>query len=188
MLRCAAACKEIDARTNHERLAARFPDNPYVQRLVAKAEALNVSFDSSPVENNWLYHPYQRRLYIWEPDLDSQSLSYLVVILAHELGHAVDFDDNPHHLRTLRNHHWLDVPDEVELAAFVQGFRILKELAIPVSLDHYEQMIEQPMAARVRRQIESNLCCLLSAPRPEPRGGVPADRPLRPQRSGGRRR
>ena len=57
------------------------------------------------------------------------------------------------------------MPDEVEIAAFVQGFRILKELSIPVSLDHYEQMIEEPMAARLRKQIETrHLCCLLSLP------------------------
>lgn len=168
MMRCGAVGNVVDtARTTHERLAARFPDNPYVQRLVSKAEALNVTFDASPIEEHWLYHPDQRRIYIWEPDLESQSLTYLVVILAHELGHVVDFDRNPHHRRASKNRHWLDVPDEVELAAFVQGFRILKELSIPVSLDHYEQMIEEPMARRVRRQIETNLlCCLLSKPSP----------------------
>ncbi len=165
MRSCAIRNGPETAQTIHERLAARFPDNPYVQRLVSKAEALDVTFDVSPIENNWLYHPEQRRLYIWEPDLDSQSLTYLVVIMAHELGHVVDFDNNPMLKRLTRRLHWLEVPDEVEIAAFVHGFRILKELSIPVSLDHYEQMIEQPMAARVREQIETrHLCCLLSLP------------------------
>lgn len=151
----------------HEELAERFPDNVYVRRLVSKADELNVSFDSSPIEAQWLYHPDQRVVYVWEPDLAEQSLSYLVVILAHELGHVVDFDNNPKHRRATRNLHWLEVPDEIELAAFVQGFRILKELAIPISLDQYEQMIEEPMGILVRQKIENNhLCCLLSESNP----------------------
>lgn len=168
MMHCGVVEKSVkSAKATHQRLVARFPDNPYVRRLVSEAEALGVTLDTSPVENNWLYHPGQRRLYVWEPDLESQSLSYLVVILAHELGHVVDFDRNPDHRRALQNRHWLDVPDEVELAAFVEGFRILKELSIPVSLDHYEQMIEEPMATHVRRHIETHLlCCLLSETSP----------------------
>jgi len=160
----ACACPNVSAAHRaHRRIAAGFPDNPFIQRLIAKVESLGVTFESSPVENQWLYHPDQRVLYVWEPDLVNQSLSYLVVILAHELGHVIDFDKNPRHRRATRNLHWLDVPSEIELAAFVQGFRILKELAIPVSLDQYEQMIEEPMGALVRERIEArHLCCLLS--------------------------
>lgn len=147
----------------HRRLLARFPVNRYVRRLVAKAEAMGISFAPSPVAEQWLYHPEDRIIYVWEPDLERESLSYIVVVLAHELGHAVDFSTNPLHLRLVRDLHWSQVPVEIEVAAFVQGFRILKELSIPVSLDQYERMISPAIAATVRRRLETyHLCCLLS--------------------------
>ena len=147
----------------HARLTALFPANPFVQRLVARAEAMGITFAPSPVEEQWFYHPDDRTLYVWEPDLDDQSLSYLVVILAHELGHAADFDNNPLHLHLTRGLHWSEVPLEIEIAAFVQGFRILKELGIPISLDQYECMIAPAIAPIVRNRLESyHLCCLLS--------------------------
>lgn len=147
----------------HRRLRARFPTNRHVRRLVAKAEAMDITFAASPVAQQWLYHPEHRVIYVWEPDLERESLSYIVVILAHELGHAVDFNTNPLHLQLIRDLHWSQVPVEIEVAAFVQGFRILKELSIPVSLDQYERMISPAIAATVRRRLETyHLCCLLS--------------------------
>ncbi len=147
----------------HTRLVGLFPDNIYVQRLVDRAETLGISFATSPVKEQWLYHPEHERIYVWEPDLALQSLSYLVVILAHELGHARDFEENPAHLRLTRNLLWSEVPHSVEIAAFVNGFAILKELWIPVSLDQYILMISPEIAVDVRRQIEGfRVCCLLS--------------------------
>lgn len=144
-----------------------FPENTFLQRLIEKAEALGIAFSTSPVPEQWLYHPEHRTIYVWEPDLKEESLSYLVVILAHELGHVVDFRANPLHRRLTRNLHWSEAPDEVEIAAFVYGFTILKELWIPVSLDQYVLMIAPSIAEEVRRRIErSHLCCLLSSDRP----------------------
>ncbi len=147
----------------HCRLASRFPRNEFVRRLLAKAASLGVRFAKSPVAEQWLYHPEHRTIYLWEPDLTEQPLSYLVVILAHELGHAVDFDHNPRHQRIASSLHWRQVPDEIEIAAFVEGFLILKELWIPVSLDQYVEMIQPPLGQRVRERIESeHLCCIMS--------------------------
>lgn len=156
-------------RRIHESLALSFPKNPFIERLLAKAEELSIHFEPSPVHEQWLYQPDRRAILVWEPDLASQSLSYLVVILAHELGHAIDFDRDPSRRSAVRGLHWLDVPDEVEIAAFVEGFLLLKELRIPISLSQYEMMIAEPLAGLVREEIEQNhLCCLLS------RGGMPA--------------
>lgn len=156
-------------------LLDKFPDNPYIQRLLDKAAELNVTIARSPVHEQWLYHPDHRTLYVWEPDLDEESLSYLVVVLAHELGHVVDFDENPRRRAVTRYLHWSQVPDEIEIAAFVEGFHILKELSVPISLDDYTMMIEPPIAASVRERIESSVCCLLGDPtRP---GSSQADAP-----------
>src|SRR5690606_2915039 len=163
-------CREL-----HDTLVSRFPPNPFVQRLLAKAQELRISFQRSPVPEQSLYHPGRRATLVWEPDLTSQSLTYLVVILAHEMGHAVDFDQNPERRREVHGMHWLDVPDEVEIAAFVQGFLLLKELRIPISLDDYQKMIAEPIGAAVRREIQENhLCCLLSSSRPAAAGGKAA--------------
>lgn len=145
-------------------MTSRFPANEYVQRLVNEARRMQVSFATSPVKEQWLYHPEQRTIYVWEDDLTQESLSYIVVILAHELGHAIDFDTNPKHYELCRGLHWAEVPDEIEIAAFVQGFNLLKRLWIPVSLDAYEMMIDPSIAGMVRQEIETNhSCCLLSS-------------------------
>lgn len=147
----------------HKRLESRFPENEFVRRLLVKAASLGVRFAKSPIFEQWLYHPEHRTIYVWEPDLTNQSLTYLVVVLAHELGHVTDFDNNPRHQRIASTLHWLQVPDEIEIAAFVQGFRILKELWIPISLDQYVLMIHPPLGARVRERIETqHLCCIMS--------------------------
>lgn len=164
---------DVDSQT-HQELLSRFPENPFLERLVQKALELDIRFEPSPVREQWLFHPERRAILIWEPDLEHQSLTYLVVVLAHELGHAVDFDQNPGRVEAVRGLHWLDVPHEIEIAAFVEGFRLLKELWIPISLDHFEMMIEAPIAAIVRRRIEDeHLCCLLSQPHDE----TPESRP-----------
>ncbi|MGI6609581.1 MAG: hypothetical protein ACOX4G_03600 [Limnochordia bacterium] len=146
-----------------ESLWAEFPANTYVQRLLQHCRSMHIKLAQSPVFEQWLYHPTQRTIYVWPPDLGQQSLSYLVVILSHELGHAVDFDTHPAHVAIVRNRHWSQAPFFIEQAAFVNGFCILKELQIPCSLQQYAAMIEQPMAERVIVDVESHhLCCLLS--------------------------
>lgn len=147
-------------------LWARFPANQHVQRLLGRCRSMGVHLATSPVHEQWLYHPAYRSIYVWEPDLDMQSLSYLVVIMAHELGHAVDFDANPEHVTLTHDLHWSQTPAFIERAAFVNGFCILKELDIPVSLEHYTAMIEEPMGQEVVAEIErDHLCCLLSPSR-----------------------
>jgi len=144
-----------------------FPHNLHIESLLKRCQDMHVSFHTSPVPEQWLYHPAYRTIFIWEPDLQQQSLSYLVVILAHELGHAVDFDRHPEHVLQVRDIHWSQAPDHVERAAFVNGFHILKELCIPISLHDYLLMIDQDMSGQVKRTLDMEMCCLLS-----PRQGV----------------
>lgn len=151
-----------------------FPLNSHINSLLQRCLDMHVSLQTSPVPEQWLYHPAFRTIYIWEPDLKRQPLSYLVVILAHELGHAVDFDNHPEHALQVRDIHWSQAPDHVERAAFVNGFHILKELRIPVSLHDYLLMIDENMGAQVKRALDREMCCLLSprqraAVRPEKR-------------------
>ncbi|BAS29145.1 hypothetical protein [Limnochorda pilosa] len=129
--------------------AARFPQNAHLQGLLQAACRLEVNLEASDVAGQWLYRPDERTLYVWEPDLENESLSFLVVILAHELGHVLDFDEKPHYREVIRTLHWSQVPEEIERSAFIRGFRILEALGIPVSLEAYLQMIEEPVAAQV---------------------------------------
>lgn len=148
-----------------ESIITRFPANTYVHRLISLACHLGIRFTASDVHEQWLYHPEYRTIYVWEPDLVDQSLSYLVVVLSHELGHALDFDASPELRRITRDLHWSDVPDSIERSAFVRGFLILQELGIPINLRAYTSMIQEPMATEVAREIESDrLCCLVSGP------------------------
>lgn len=112
-------------------LQAEFPKNPYVQRLLARASAMGIRLRESDVHEQWLYHPGTRTIYVWQPDLASQSLSYLVVILAHEIGHAIDFDLHPQHRTITRHLHWSEAPDFIERNAFVYAYLLLQELNIP---------------------------------------------------------
>ncbi len=152
----------------------KFPRNTHIAALLQRCRAMRVALDVSPVPEQWLYHPAHRTIFVWEPDLHEQSLSYLVVILAHELGHAMDFDQHPAHVCLVRDMHWSDAPDYVERAAFVNGFRILKELSIPFSLQDYVLMIDQEMGRQVRLAVEKEMCCLLS-----PRQAASSRRPSR---------
>ncbi len=141
-----------------------FPNNIYVQRLLEKVSQLGVRLERSEVPEQWLYHPGDRTIYVWEPDLHQQSLSYLVVILAHELGHVIDFDRHPQHRELTRHRLWVDVPPQLELNAFVNAFLLLQELEIPVTLGQYCLMIEEPMASTVQRELQRYLCCLSAQP------------------------
>ena len=140
-----------EARRKDRAVRGLFPSNVYVQRLLSKAEALHVLFLGSQVSEQWLYHPAYRTLCVWLPDLKDTSLSYLVTMLAHELGHVLDFDAKPQYLEAIRDIPWFAVPSEIELSAFVSGFRIIQELGIPVTLVQYCQMIERPMSDLVAR-------------------------------------
>ncbi|OUN01680.1 MAG: hypothetical protein BAA04_00890 [Firmicutes bacterium ZCTH02-B6] len=133
----------------HRAVRRLFPKNVYVQRLLAKLESLNVGLGVSTEPGQWLYHPAYRTLWVWEPDLSTQPLSYLVVILAHELGHVLDFDEKPLYRAITKDLHWTQVPDEIECSAFVRGFWLLQELQIPVDLGQYLEMIDTPMALQV---------------------------------------
>lgn len=148
-------------RVWNRRIIPRFPPNEYVQRLVRAALALGISFEPSPLPAQWMYHPGRRAILVWEPDLAGQSLSYLVVIMAHELGHALDFDRRPGLAEALFASPSPELDQQVEQEAFVQGFLLLKRLHVPVSLSQYLQMIEPPMAARVEGALTRRLCCLL---------------------------
>lgn len=133
----------------HRAIRRLFPANVFVQRLLQRLESLNVRLGVSTEPEQWLYHPGYRTLWVWEPDLRTQPLSYLVVILAHEIGHVLDFDEKPHYRAVTRDLHWSQVPDEIECSAFVRGFQLLQELAVPMTLSQYLQMIERPMADQV---------------------------------------
>ena len=142
-----------EAKAKDRACRGLFPHNVYVQRLLQKAMALDVLFLDSQVEEQWLYHPDYRTLCVWLPDLAAGSLSYLVVMLAHELGHVLDFDAKPRYLDAIRGVPWFAVPYEIELSAFVSGFQIIQELDIPITLEQYCQMIEKPMADLVAQVV-----------------------------------
>jgi hypothetical protein len=131
-------------------LATQFPKNEYIHRLLYLAEKMDIAFSESPEPERWLYHPGRRCIYAWLPDLKDQSLSYLVVVIAHELGHAMDFDRHPDLIEAIAHLHYSEMPVELEFKAFINGYLILEKLDIPVSLSQYCQMIEPPMDAKVK--------------------------------------
>lgn len=148
-------------RHHGDDIVQQFPPNPFLQRLVRAALAYSISFEQSPAPEQWMYHPGRRAILVWMPDLRSQSMSYLVTIMAHELGHALHFDRHPRLARKLFSSASLELDWMVEREAFVEGFLLLKRLAIPVSLEQYLRMIEPPMASEVARSLNGCLCCLL---------------------------
>lgn len=148
------------ALTNHhtgpygdEAVRMLFPENEYVQRLLDCLRKLNVRLGISNEREQWLYHPKYRTLWVWKPDLHTQPLSYIVVILAHEIGHVLDFDEKPHYREVTKNLHWSEVPHEIERSAFVRGFLLLQQLAIPITLPQYLYMIEPWMASTVEDEL-----------------------------------
>lgn len=144
-------------------LVQAFPQNPYVRRLVEFALGRGISFEESPVPEQWMYHPGRRAILLWPPDLREQTLTYLVLILAHELGHACDFDRRPRLMERLQRTGDPRLYRAVERSAFVQGFVLLKRLQIPVSLSQYLAGILPPMDAEVARALRQRLCCLMDA-------------------------
>ena len=161
---------EKEAKYKDQTVRNLFPKNIYVQRLLGKAASLHVFFLDSQVEEQWLYHPDYRTLCVWLPDLEDGSLSYLVVMLAHELGHVVDFDMKPYYLEAIQDIPWFAVPIEIELSAFVTGFQLIQDLDIPVTLAQYCQMIESPMGYLVAcivkgdETLENAVCSLGQSP------------------------
>ncbi|MGE5508095.1 MAG: hypothetical protein ACM3RP_06410 [Chitinophagales bacterium] len=129
------------------------PPNEYLDRLVAKARELNVKMEKSEIYELWFYYPPERAIAVWEPDLAQMPLSFVLTLFAHELGHVMDFDAHPALAAQTRHLHYSEVPLEIEVTGFVNGYRILQELAIPLSLDEYLWYIEQPLAAEVRRRL-----------------------------------
>lgn len=151
----------MGAELTSDAIARRFPPNPFVARLVRTAQQWGVAFEASPIPDQWLYHPGRRAIMVWLPDLEGQSLSYLVTIMAHELGHAQDFDRHPELAKRLFATDDPRLHRAAERAAFVNGFLLLKRLSIPVSLSQYLAMVEPPMDREVGRALRRRLCCLL---------------------------
>ena len=157
------ACREWEATLQ---LAEAFPRNTYVRRLVDFALARGIRFEESPVPEQWMYHPGRRAILLWPPDLREQTLSYLVLVLAHELGHACDFERHPRLMERLQRTGDPRLLRAVERSAFVRGFVLLKRLQIPVSLSQYVAGILPPMDAEVGRALTGRLCCLMDARAP----------------------
>lgn len=126
------------------------PSHVYLDRLVAKAQALGVDLQKSEIDGLWFYYPPERAIAIWEPDLYQQPLDFLLMLLAHEIGHVIDFDANPALVEVTRNLHFSQVPMQIEVSGFVTGYRVLQEAAIPLSIADYTFYIEEPLAGRVR--------------------------------------
>lgn len=165
MAACAQPC---GSEALSARLAAAFPPNPYVQRLVRYALARGIRFEVSPVPEQWMYHPGRRAILVWPADLHQQPLTYLVMVLAHELGHARDFDEHPGLMERLERKGSPRLHRAVERSAFVRGFELLKQLRIPVSLGQYVQGILPPLDREVEQVLRRRLCCLLEGRPPFP--------------------
>lgn len=155
-----------DRRRLDDQVLPFFPPNRYITSLLRRALGMGIYFARSRVPEQWLYVPDCRTIFVWMPDLTQQPLSFITVILAHELGHAVDFDSNPALVDTIRTVHWSQIPAEMELSAFVEGFHILTELEIPIDLLQYAQMIEEPMGSRFLVAIKQERLARSTPPRP----------------------
>ncbi len=131
------------------------PSHEYLDRLVAKAEELGVELQKSEIDELWFYYPPERAIAIWEPDLYQQPLGFVLTVLAHELGHVLDFDADPHLAEATRNLHYSQIPLEIEVSGFVTGYRILQEAGIPLTVDEYTFFIEEPLAHCVREGLAS---------------------------------
>jgi hypothetical protein len=129
------------------------PPNVYLDRLVAKARELNVKIEKSEIDELWFYYPPERAIAVWEPDLLQMPLSFILTIFAHELGHVMDFDAHPALAAQTRNLHYTQVPLEIEVTGFVNGYHILREAGIPLDLADYLFYIEEPLAAEVKRRL-----------------------------------
>jgi len=94
-------------------------------------------------------------------------------MLAHEIGHVLDFDEHPEWVEAIRHLHWSQVPHHMERSAFVRGFQVLEGLRIPMGVEQYVSWIVEPMASRVR-------CCLLARLTPCHAAADPAHPAARP--------
>lgn len=126
------------------------PSNQYLDRLVARAKELGVELQKSEIDELWFYYPPERAIAIWEPDLFEQPLGFVLTVLAHELGHVMDFDADPSLVEITQDLHFSQVPMEIEVSGFVTGYQILQEAGIPLTIAEYTFFIEEPMAGRVR--------------------------------------
>jgi hypothetical protein len=122
----------------------------YLDRLADKASELGVALQKSEIDQLWFYYPPERAIAVWEPDLTEQPLGFVLTVFAHELGHVVDFDANPQLAAATRHLHFSQVPSEIEVSGFVNGYRILQEAGIPLTIADYTFFIEEPLACRVR--------------------------------------
>ncbi|MBO8126330.1 MAG: hypothetical protein H0Z38_03735 [Firmicutes bacterium] len=130
-----------------------WPQNQYFQLLMDKAWQLNVELRSSKIHELWYYRPESRTIFVWEPDLTNEPLTYLVTIFAHELGHVKDFDRNPEFITRTRDLHYSDVPWDIEFSAFLTGYQIIQEAGIPLKPEAYAFFISPPMQQQVLEAI-----------------------------------
>ncbi|MGE5553140.1 MAG: hypothetical protein ACM3XZ_04370 [Betaproteobacteria bacterium] len=137
----------------HSDRSLTLPSQVYLDRLVAKADELGVELQKSEIDELWFYYPPERAIAIWEPDLYEQPLGFVLTVLAHELGHVMDFDADPNLAEATRSLHYSEVPLEIEVSGFVTGYRILQEADIPLTVDDYVFFIEEPLAHCVRAQL-----------------------------------
>lgn len=146
------------------------PSQEYLDRLVAKAAELGVDLQKSEIDQLWFYYPPERAIAIWEPDLYEQPLGFVLTVLAHELGHVLDFDADPRLAQLTRHLHYSQVPFDVEVSGFVSGYRLLRETGIPLTVDEYTFFIEEPLAQAVRMVLtgaEFGPCPAEGLPAPE---------------------
>ena len=117
-----AACRPARASAEqlHDTLVSRFPPNPFVQRLLAKAQecdhvrtqpgAGTVALPPRPAGRSWSgsptspLSPSPTWWSSWRTRWDTPWISTKI----------------PSGCREVHGMHWLDVPDEVEIAAFVR--------------------------------------------------------------------
>lgn len=137
-----------------KQVEARFPGDQNVDKLLGFARKLGVNFLPSEVHEQWLYHPAERIMTVWLPDLSAGNTDFVIVMLAHELGHVVDFDRHPEYLQHLRGLHWSEVPRQIESSAFVTGFKILLTLGIPADPRVYAAYVDGLPTEDLLRSLE----------------------------------
>ena len=129
-------------------ICQQFPQNTFINALVQFALLRGVKFALSPIPL-WHYRPDKRTIYYWKDDLVFQPLEFVITALAHELGHVVDFELHPEKAQVIAYLGVDDVPDDLEISAFLTGFRIIKELKIPVTAHRYVHWIAEPLKKQI---------------------------------------
>jgi len=133
-----------------------WPNNEYFQLLIDKAWQLNVELRSSKIHELWYFRPDSRTIFIWEPDLTTEPLAYLLTVFGHELGHVTDFDRNPEYVSRTKDLHYSNVPWDIELSGFISGYRLLSELGIPLPPETFAFFIAPPMQQQVLEILNSS--------------------------------